>query len=192
MGLLWSVSIFAQNANRTEELDVDRLYSIYKDKSEITINTGNREIIAHILISYNKQNRPCRIIMYGEAVPDMQNSLDELKDELCDAKVKAGYKKIQKAATVNFDQSGMYENNVSVTLYQKDTQYAKYGIKKMQDRNELVADEGRPGLIAISFISKWAIMPARQFPPVANLIFKSQVCCFPLHHSLSLIAQYLL
>jgi len=134
MGLLFS----RQAAAQTEQLDVDRLYEKYKGRTETTIFAGDKEINAHVLISYNGNNRPYRIIVYGEATADAD--MEELVDQLCNAKAKAGYKKAVRSSPVNFDQYGMYENNIPVRSYQKGSQYAKYGIKKMEFRNQIQAD----------------------------------------------------
>ena len=134
MSLIFTQSLLAQTA----PLDVDRLYEKYKGQSETTIFAGDKEINAHVLISYNGNNRPYRIIIYGEAAADAD--MEELVDQLCTTKMKAGYKKIARPVPVNFDQYGMYENNIPVRCYQKGSQYAKYGIKKMEYRNQMQAD----------------------------------------------------
>jgi hypothetical protein len=134
MGLLFSRPLAAQTA----QLDVDRLYEKYKGRTETTIFAGDKEINAHVLISYNGNNLPYRIVVYGEATADAD--MEELVDQLCEAKVKAGYQKAVRATPVNFDQYGMYENNIPVRSYQKGSQYAKYGIKKMEFRNQTQAD----------------------------------------------------
>lgn len=134
LGLLFSRPAAAQ----TGQLDVDRLYEKYKGRNETTIFAGDKEINAHVLISYNGNNRPYRIIVYGEVAADAD--MEELVDQLCDAKVKAGYKKVLRPVPVNFDQYGMYENNIPVRSFQKGSQYAKYGIKKMEFRNQVQPD----------------------------------------------------
>ena len=134
MSLLFCQTIAAQGI----QLDVDRLYEKYKGHTETTIFTGDKEINAHVLINYNANNRPYRIIIYGEAAADAD--MEELVDQLCNAKMKAGYKKVVRPIPVNFDQYGMYENNIPVRSYQKGSQYAKYGIKKMEYRNQMQAD----------------------------------------------------
>ncbi|WP_345950902.1 hypothetical protein ABDD95_05520 [Mucilaginibacter sp. PAMB04274] len=125
---------------QTTQLDVDRLYEKYKGHSETTIFVGDREITARVLIGYNTKNKPYRIIVYGEAAAD--TDLQELVDQLGEAKVKSGYRKLGGANVVNFDQNGMYENNIPVRAYQKGTQYAKYGIKDMEARNQLTGENG--------------------------------------------------
>lgn len=134
MGLLYS----RPSAAQTTQLDVDRLYEKYKGRTETTIFAGDKEINAHVLISYNGNNRPYRIIVYGEAAADAD--MEELVDQLCEAKVKAGYNKAVRSTPVNFDQYGMYENNIPVRAFQKGNQYAKYGIKKMEYRNQIQPD----------------------------------------------------
>lgn len=137
--MLVSTNIYAQTAASS---DLDRLYQKYKGNTETTIFVGDKEVNARVLINYNNHNKPYRIIIYGEAVAD--GDMEELIDQLCDAKVKAGYKKSTLKNVVNFDQNGIYENNIDVVTYQKGTQYARYGIKKMEVRNQLVAENGTP------------------------------------------------
>jgi hypothetical protein len=129
--IVLSLLFSRQAAAQTAQLDVDRLYEKYKGRTETTIFAGEKEI-------NNDNNRPYRIIVYGEAPAN--TDLEELVDQLCEAKVKAGYKKAVRSTPVNFDQYGMYENNIQVRAYLKGSQYAKYGIKKMESRNQIQAD----------------------------------------------------
>lgn len=138
-GLFVSANAMAQTAASS---DLDRLYQKYKGNTETTIFVGDKEVNARVLINYNSHNKPYRIIIYGEAVADAD--MEELIDQLTDAKVKAGYKRSTLKNVVNFDQNGIYENNIDVATFQKGTQYAKYGIKKMEARNLLVAENGTP------------------------------------------------
>jgi hypothetical protein len=141
IGVLVMVLGIANNViAQTAQLDVDRLYEKYKGHNQTTIFVGDREIQAHVLIGYNAQNKPYRIIIYGETAAD--SDLENMIDQLCQAKVKAGYRRLTGTNVVNFDQSGSYENNIPVTAYQKGTQYAKYGIKRMEARNQLVTENG--------------------------------------------------
>jgi len=143
LSLLFIVLGFAQRGTaQTAKTDLDRLYEKYKGNSETTIFVGDKEISARVLINYNAKNKPYRIIVYGEAAADAD--LEELVDQLGQAKTKAGYKRSQHAGAVNFDQNRVYENNIQVSVYQKGTQYAKYGIKKMEDRNQLVGETENP------------------------------------------------
>jgi len=133
--LLLGYAALAQKHTAASPLDVDRLYQKYKNKSQIVIYTGNREITAQVFIAYNNANQPCAIILYGEANADTGNAIDKLKHELCSAKQKAGYKQIfSRRNLVNFEQDGSYEHNIEVSVFQKGSQYAKYGIKNGQDR----------------------------------------------------------
>lgn len=137
--LFVSANTYAQTSAST---DLDRLYQKYKGNTETTIFVGDKEVNARVLINYNSHNKPYRIIIYGEAVADAD--MEELIDQLSDAKIKAGYKKSTLKNVVNFDQNGIYENNIDVATYQKGTQYAKYGVKKMEARNLLVSENGTP------------------------------------------------
>jgi hypothetical protein len=120
--------------------DLDRLYQKYKGLSETTIFVGDREINARVLINYNANNKPYRIIIYGEAAADVD--MEQLVNQLGNTKTKAGYRKLLHPNAVNFDQNRVYENNIQVNVYQKGTQYAKYGFKKMEDRNQLTTETG--------------------------------------------------
>ncbi|MVN92761.1 hypothetical protein [Mucilaginibacter aquatilis] len=140
--VLCAVFVSLQVKAQTAASDIDRLYQKYKGNTETTIFVGDKEVNARVLINYNAHNKPYRIIIYGEALAD--SDMDELIDQLCDAKIKAGYRRSPSKNVVNFDQNGIYENNIDVSTFQKGTQYAKYGIKKMEARNQLVGENGTP------------------------------------------------
>jgi hypothetical protein len=125
---------------QSNQLDVDRLYARYKGQTETTIFVGDKEVNAHVLINYNGNNKPYRVIIYGEVAADTE--LEELIDQLGSTKQKAGYKRLAGNNTVNLDQNGVYENNIGVKVFQKGTQYAKYGIKPVEARNQLVQENG--------------------------------------------------
>jgi hypothetical protein len=125
---------------QTPATDLDRLYQKYKGLSETTVFVGDREVNARVIINYNAKGKPYRIIVFGEAAADAD--MEQLVTQLGDAKLKAGYKSVPHPGAVNFDQNRIYENNIQVSVYQKGTQYAKYGIKKVEDRNQLVGETG--------------------------------------------------
>jgi len=144
-GLFFSTKTNAQAASP----DLDRLYQKYKGTTETTIFVGEKEVNARVLINYNANNKPYRIIIYGEAAAD--SDMEELIDGLCSAKAKSGYKRSTAKNVVNFDQNGIYENNIEVASYQKGSQYAKYGVKKMETRNQLVVEGGAPKFLSDFF-----------------------------------------
>ncbi len=123
---------------QTSQLDVDRLYAKYKGQTETVIFAGDREINAHVLINYNSHNKPYRIIIYGETAADA--AMESLINDLCEAKEKAGYKRLPRTTVVNFDQKGAYENNIEVRAYEKGSQYARYGIKPAEKRNQALQE----------------------------------------------------
>lgn len=127
-------SSYAQT--RQPELDIDKVYQLYKDTNAITIHTGGKEIKANILISYNALNKPYSIIAYGEADANATEALNKLKIDLGLAKLQAGYKQAPGEYPVSFNPAGNYENSINVTLFQKGTQSAKYGIKKIMYRDQ--------------------------------------------------------
>ncbi|QJD95085.1 hypothetical protein HH214_03930 [Mucilaginibacter robiniae] len=132
--LLLGYGALAQKKANLARLDVDRLYEIYHDKQEVTFRTNTGNVTANVLIYYNAYRQPCAIILYGDAV-GLAN-IEEVKQQLGAAKLHDGYVKDNgKLNTIDFDRPGAYENNVEVTVYHKGTQYAKYGIKKMEERN---------------------------------------------------------
>jgi hypothetical protein len=114
-------------------LDVDRLWKLYKDTSEVTIRLGEQQVTAHIVISYNDYKKPYSVIAYGEtdALTDLTQALEKLKNELGAEKLKAGYRQAPGTYTVNFHPTANNENVVDVALYQKGTQSTKYGVKKV-------------------------------------------------------------
>jgi hypothetical protein len=127
LGILLLCLSFTQKVSA--QTDLDRLYIKYKGQTETTIFVGEREINA-------------RVIIYGEAAAD--TDMENLVEELGNTKTKAGYRKLLHPNAVNFDQNRVYENNIQVSVYQKGTQYAQYGIKKMDERNQLVGETGTP------------------------------------------------
>ncbi|MBS7566360.1 hypothetical protein KHS38_18270 [Mucilaginibacter sp. Bleaf8] len=121
----------------TATLDVDRLYQKYKNQNHIIIQAGNRDVRANVVIQYNIYKQLSAIILYGETPADISDAMDDLKSELENAKQKAGYKPVSgRNLIANFERNDTYQNNIPVSVWQKGTQYAKYGIKK--------ADEGQP------------------------------------------------
>lgn len=123
----------AQNKAIEPALDVDRLWQLYKDTTEVTIQVDDKEVKAHILISYNDYNKPYSIIAYGEAdaISGMTKALENLKNDLGAQKLKAGYRQAPGTFTVNFHPVGNNDNVIEVSLFQKGTQSAKYGVKKV-------------------------------------------------------------
>ena len=140
LGILLLCLSFTQKVSA--QTDLDRLYIKYKGQSETTIFVGERELNARVIINYNAKGKPYRIIVYGEAAAD--TDMENLVEELGNTKIKAGYRKLLHPNAVNFDQNRVYENNIQVSVYQKGTQYAQYGIKKMDERNQLVGETGTP------------------------------------------------
>ncbi len=45
-----------------------------------------------------------------------------------------------RTTVVNFDQKGAYENNIEVRAYEKGSQYARYGIKPAEKRNQALQE----------------------------------------------------
>jgi hypothetical protein len=152
----------AQTAVRptVTELDVDRVYNLYKDTSDIVIKTGGREIKAKIKISLNALDKPYSIIAYGETDANVDEVLQKLKTELGITKLQSGYKQSPGMFPVSFNPTGTYEHVIPISYFQKGTQSAKYGIQKImyteQDVNGMsvkrhvgdffyfeVCDEGR-------------------------------------------------
>jgi hypothetical protein len=122
-------------------LDVDKVYNLYKDTSDIVIRTGGKEIKAKIKISLNAFDKPYSVIAYGETDADIDEVLQKLKVELGVTKMQAGYKQSPGEFPVTFNPTGNYEHTVKITYYQKGSQSAKYGIQKImyndQDVNGL-------------------------------------------------------
>ncbi|WP_345950903.1 MULTISPECIES: hypothetical protein [unclassified Mucilaginibacter] len=131
ISLLFAQAVVAQKKATGPELDVDRIYNLYKDTSDIVIKTGGKEIKAKIKISYNALDKPYSVIAYGEADADMDEVLQKLKTELGVAKLQAGYKQSPGTFPVAFNPSGSYEHNILISYFQKGTQSAKYGIQKI-------------------------------------------------------------
>jgi hypothetical protein len=113
------------------ELDVDRVYNLYKDTSDIVIKTGGREIKAKIKVSLNALDKPYSVIAYGETDADVDEVLQKLKVELGVTKLQAGYKQSPGTFPVVFNPTGTYEHVIPISYFQKGSQSAKYGIQKI-------------------------------------------------------------
>ena len=141
IGLLFAHVVMAQKKVAVPELDVDKVYNLYKDTSDIIIRTGGKEIKAKIKISLNALDKPYSVIAYGEADADMDDVLQKLKVELGVTKLQAGYKQSPGIYPVTFNPTGNYEHTIKISYFQKGSQSAKYGIQKImyndQDVNGL-------------------------------------------------------
>jgi hypothetical protein len=139
--LLLANLAMAQKKVAQPELDVDKVYNLYKDTSDIIIRTGGKEIKAKIKISLNALDKPYSVIAYGEADADLDEVLQKLKVELGVTKLQAGYKQSPGTYPVTFNPTGNYEHTVKISYFQKGSQSAKYGIQKImyndQDVNGL-------------------------------------------------------
>jgi hypothetical protein len=160
VSFLIASAALAQKKAGGPELDVDKVYNLYKDTSDIVIKTGGKEIKAKIKVSMNAFDRPYSVICYGEADANVDDVMQKLKVDLGVAKLQAGYKQSPGTFPVTFNPTGGYEHVVQISYFQKGSQSAKYGIQKVmyndQDVNGLktprhvsdffyfeVCDEGR-------------------------------------------------
>lgn len=131
IGLLFANMASAQKKSLEPELDIDRVYALYKDTNEVVIKTGGKEIKAKIKITLNAFDKPYSVIAYGETDADVDEVLQKLKTELGVTKLQAGYKQSPGTFPVNFNPTGNYEHTVLISYFQKGTQSAKYGIQKI-------------------------------------------------------------
>jgi hypothetical protein len=134
--LLLATLAMAQKKVAQPELDVDKVYNLYKDTSDIIIRTGGKEIKAKIKISLNVLDKPYSVIAYGEADAEMDEVLQKLKVELGVTKMQAGYKQSPGTYPVAFNPTGNYEHTIKVSYFQKGSQSAKYGIQKIMYNNQ--------------------------------------------------------
>ncbi|QJD95086.1 hypothetical protein HH214_03935 [Mucilaginibacter robiniae] len=111
--------------------DVDRLWVLYRDTDVVMIPLDGRAVKAHVQILYNADKKPYSVIAYGEADADSTHALDKLVHELITEKLKVGYHQIPGRFSVAFNPGGTFENKFEVVLYQKGSQFAKYGTKKI-------------------------------------------------------------
>lgn len=131
VALLLANIVLAQSKSAGPELDVDKVYKLYKDTNEITIRTGGKEIKANIKISLNAFDKPYSVICYGETDADVDEVLQKLKVELGVAKLQAGYKQSPGSFPVTFNPTGSFEHTIQISYFQKGSQSAKYGIQKI-------------------------------------------------------------
>jgi hypothetical protein len=119
-------------------LDVDRLYAKYKDMETVTIHSADGDITAHVQIELNEAGKPYSVILFGYQF-STTSDLERVISSLTSAKEKAGYK-FQGLSSVSFigkyNDKPVYES-VLTSLYQKGSQYAKYGMTAMNERTEL-------------------------------------------------------
>lgn len=113
--LLFSVSIEAQ----TKTKDIDALYQKYKSRDTIVVTNANGSVKLAVDISLNSKGKPQSIILKGYA--DNATLAESFVKKLKGDKERAGYK-YNSFSTVYSDEI------VSVTVYTKGTQYAKYGV----------------------------------------------------------------
>lgn len=139
MLLCMAVPAVAQKKqSATSSLDVDRLYAKYKGKESITLYTPQEEIRANIVIQYNEAGKPSAVILYGTYTSGA--AITNIIESLTAAKEKAGYKHTSSDKSYLPGQEQMPEvlrDVVNVEVYQKGTQYAKYGpvYALLQDSN---------------------------------------------------------
>jgi hypothetical protein len=120
----------AQTKKPAATLDVDRLYAKYKDYETVTINTPDGPITANVKVLLNDNGKPHAVILYGSCLEKLFSNTPDVrrvKWTLESAKEKAGYS-YKGFSSVYFE--GHY---ISTSLYQKGTQYAKYGVTDIEE-----------------------------------------------------------
>jgi hypothetical protein len=112
----------------TATLDVDRLYAKYKNKEAITLYTPQENITANVEIRYNDAGKPSAVILYGTYTS--AEAINSMIDNLIKAKEKVGYRHTSSDKCILPKQEGfpdILQTSVQVEVYQKGSQYAKYG-----------------------------------------------------------------
>lgn len=126
--ILLFVAPFISWSVLSQTLDIDKIYQKYKDLKTVTIHTADGDIEAKIKITLNSEGKPSSIILYNwVAFQDV--TIERIMASLESAKEKTGYKN-KGSSTVFFE--GEF---VTTSLYEKGTQYAKYGLQKEMFRN---------------------------------------------------------
>jgi hypothetical protein len=132
-------------------LDVDRLYQKYKEWGTVTIHTADGDITANVKCLLNDKGKPYAVILYGYAGGSVDP--EKLVNALGNDKLKSGYRSTG-YSSVTFSTDYDVEM-VSVDVYEKKTQYAKYGvnrhnflkdIEKLKELNERREKQGLPRL----------------------------------------------
>jgi hypothetical protein len=135
----------------TASLDVDRLYQKYKEWETVTIHTADGDITANVKCLLNDNGKPYAVILYGYAGGSVDP--EKLVKALENDKLKSGYRSTGHSS-VTFSTDYDVEM-VSVDVYEKKTQYAKYGVKrhdlfqdidKWKEVNERREKQGLPRL----------------------------------------------
>jgi hypothetical protein len=129
--LLWLLALpmiaATQNKKSTViTLDVDRLYQKYKDYETVTIHTADGDLTANVKCFLNEKGKPYSVILYGYCGGNV--SVEKLSRTLESQKTKSGY------GFTGYSSVSFEGESVLASLYEKNTQYAKYGIKRSQDR----------------------------------------------------------
>lgn len=127
--MLLSCAAYTQTTNKpTPQLDVDKLYKKYKDRDSIKLYFAGEELYAKIKVEYNAKGRPSAVIMYGPCFGS--SAIDGLIKSLQSQKEKAGYHYVT-SGSCSVPGELIF---ASVSVYQKGTQYARYG-KSLYDMN---------------------------------------------------------
>jgi hypothetical protein len=120
--ILLSQTGHSQTSSRpTQQLDVDNLYKKYKDKDSVKLYFASEELYAKIKVEHNKNGKPSAVIMYGVCLGS--SSIKEIIENLQAQKEKAGYRYVTSGSVLVPGEDEFAE----VSIYQKGTQYAKYG-----------------------------------------------------------------
>lgn len=133
--LFLSCAAYAQTSTKpVPQLDVDKLYKKYKDKDSVKLYIAGEVLYAKIKVEYNVNGKPSAVIMYGSCFGSF--AIDDLIRSLQSQKEKAGYHYVTSGSCIVPGELIF----ASVSIYQKGTQYARYG-KSDHDINDPLRGE---------------------------------------------------
>jgi hypothetical protein len=110
-------------AQKVVKKDIDVLYQKYKNTDSVTIQNASIKLNLSIDRKLNAKGLPISLILSSYVDIYEKSAVQHILDNLEQAKEKAGYKLIG-SSIVSFYKG----ETIMVWVYQKGTQYAKYGI----------------------------------------------------------------
>lgn len=135
--LFFCIIFFVYSLNgQTQLKEVDKLYQKYKDIDSITVSSAKMTIRFSIETKLNAKGKPTSVTLIGftgfQDKYDAQSLIDKLESD----KRKSGFKDAG-TSKLNFLFVKQYQEDITVDVYTKGTQYAKYGIaNKVPNSND--------------------------------------------------------
>lgn len=111
---------------QTSIKDVDKLYRKYKITDSIIVTNAKVSVKFQVLKNLDESEKPLAITLIGFTGSQSKYDVESIIDKLASDKKKTGYK-YSGTSQINFP-LGDFTEIVTVLVYTKGSQYAKYGI----------------------------------------------------------------